>query len=606
MRRRIKLFLYLCVAFSSATARGADPVAYKVNFIPSGDGGLDRLLKQTSSLVSLRTRLPPAPFALIGRALADEKQFLTVLHSLGYDDGSTTITIDGMALNDPALLVHLTQLSDATQAQVAIKTRKGPRFSLGTVSITGLPPGFVARIGLRAGQIANAAPILAASAKLTSSLRNAGYAFAQVSPPYATANLARRQLDVSYTVKPGPHVQIGQISFAGLNRTDPAFLCRHINLRPGQPYSDTALQGARSSLLGLGVFSSVTPVPASSADNGQVPIVFHVTEKKRHAVSLSGAYATDTGFSIGTSWEDRNAFRRAETLTLSVAANGLGGTSTTAPGYDLKGVFTKPDYNTREQMLSLSVEGLRQALTAYDRTGIILGASLSRPITQATNLTYGPRFTSERVYQEGVTRSYLLLQFPVSFTWDTANSPLEPTRGHRLALTITPSYPMVGARHSPFVILLGTGSIYVPVEPKAWGVVAVHGVIGSIQGTSQFGVPPDQRCYAGGSGTVRGYTYQTIGPLFSDGKPEGGLAMDAIEFEFRQHVTKAIGVVPFIDAGQASAGSAPFKGTIRVGTGLGLRYYTSIGPIRVDFAVPLNRTPGSGSFALYVGLGEAF
>ena len=606
MRRWIRSLLCLCLALCGTAAQGADPVKYDVNFAPSGSEQLDGLIKQTSSLLSLRTRLPPAPFALIGRARADETQFVTVLHSLGYDAGKATITIDGMALNDPALLEHLNQLPTATPAKVRVTTQKGPLFRLGQVSITGLPPGFQARPGIRAGQVANAAPILAASAKLTADLRNAGYGFATVTPPYAVASLPSHTLDVSYTVTPGPRVDIGPITFSGLTRTDPDFLRRHIALRPGQRYSDTSLQAARESLLGLGVFSSVAPVPATTAINGQVPVVFHVVEQKRHAVSLSGAYATDTGFTIGTSWEDRNVLRHAETLTLSVAANGLGGTGTTAPGYDIKGVFTKPDDYARGQTLTLSAEGLKQSLIAYDRTGIILGASLSRPITPTTTITYGPSFISERVKQEGIIRTYVLAQFPVSFAWNTTNSLLEPTRGHSLALTITPTYPVVSSKHSPFVILLGTGSVYFPVERKAWGVIAVHGVVGSIQGASQFGVPPDQRFYAGGSGTVRGYAYQTIGPLFPDDKPEGGLAMDAVEFEFRQHITKTIGIVPFIDAGQVNAGSAPFKGRVNIGYGLGARYYTSIGPIRADIAFPVKRTPGSGGFALYLGLGEAF
>jgi translocation and assembly module TamA len=119
-------------------------------------------------------------------------------------------------------------------------------------------------------------------------------------------------------------------------------------------------------------------------------------------------------------------------------------------------------------------------------------------------------------------------------------------------------------------------------------------------------VPPDQRFYAGGSGTVRGYTYQTIGPLFPDDTPEGGLAMDAVSLEFRQHVFGNFGIVPFVDAGQVNTSSAPFTGTLHVGAGLGLRYYTGIGPIRVDLAFPLTRTAGSSAFGLYVGLGEAF
>jgi translocation and assembly module TamA len=147
---------------------------------------------------------------------------------------------------------------------------------------------------------------------------------------------------------------------------------------------------------------------------------------------------------------------------------------------------------------------------------------------------------------------------------------------------------------------------YFSVEHDARGVIALRGQAASIQGVPQFGVPPDQRLYAGGSGTVRGYTYQTIGPLFADDNPEGGLGMDAGSVEFRQRIGKSFGVVPFVDAGQVDAGSAPFTGTLRVGIGIGARYYTSIGPIRVDIAMPLTRVAVSGAFALYVGLGEAY
>jgi translocation and assembly module TamA len=587
-------------------AFAADPVAYTVKFTPSGDKVLDGLLHQTASLVALQKKLPPAPFALIGRARADQQQFLVVLHSLGYDAGSVDITIDGQALDDPTLVDMLTQAPAHQVVTVQVVPHQGQVFLLGKVDITGLPPGFKAPMTLKSGQVALAGPVLGAGPVLQTALHNAGYAFAKVSDPLAVAEPAAHRLDVTFTVTPGPRVNIGPIAFSGLTRTNADFLRRHIALKPGQRYSDTGLATARDALLGLGVFSAVTPLPQDHVlPGGQVPILFRVTPQKRHAVTLSGSYATDVGFTLATSWEDRDVFTHAETLTFTAAANGLGGTGTTAPGYDLKGVFVKPDLWSRGQALTVSLEGQKESLTAYDRTALLAGAQLSRPLTPHVSFSYGPSFEDEEVTQEGSNRHYTLVQFPVTLAYDTADSALEPTRGVNASITLTPTEPVIGDP-SPFLIAQAVAATYIPVERDARGIIALRGQVGSIQGTTQFDVPPDQRFYAGGSGTVRGYTYQTIGPLFPDDIPEGGLAMDAVNLEFRQHVGKSFGVVPFVDAGQVNSGSAPFQGKLRVGVGMGLRYYTGIGPIRLDVAFPMTRVAGSGAFALYIGLGEAF
>jgi translocation and assembly module TamA len=591
-----------------ASAQGADPVKYTVKFAPSGDAALDGLLQQTSSLVRLRSSLPPAPFTLIGRAQADEQKFLTVLHSLGYDAGAVDITINGTALNDPTLPNELDQAPATQTATVLVSVRRDGQFHLGRVDVIGLPPGFAPPPLVKPGDVALAAPIIAASPALRKALRNAGYAFAKVSnPPLAVADPVTQTLNVTYTVEPGPRVNIGVIDFAGLKRTDEKFLLRHIALRPGERYSDTAIQTARDSLLGLGVFASVTPVPQDHpGPDSEVPILFRVVEQKRHAVTLSGLYATDTGFTVGTSWEDRNVFRHAETLTLSATANGLGGSGSVSPGYDLKAVYAKPDYYARGQTLTISLEGLNESLTAYDRTAALAGVSLSRPITPHTSITFGLAFVDESVTQQGISRIYVLAQFPVTFSYNTVNSLLEPTRGVNASLTLTPTVPLTNSNSSPFFIARASAATYLQVEKDARGIIALRGQVGTIQGTSQFQVPADQRFYAGGSGTIRGYTYQTVGPLFPDDTPEGGLAIDTFSVELRQHITEKIGIVPFVDAGQVSASSAPFTGTLRVGVGLGGRYYTAIGPLRLDIAFPVTRVAGSSAFAAYVGLGEAF
>ncbi len=607
MRRGIKyglVFTALGICLQGAGA--ADPVPYTVQFRPSGDAELDGLLKQAASLVALQKKLPAAPFALVGRARADEAQFLIVLHSLGYDAGSVDVTIDGKALDDASLLDTLTEAPDTPPVLVLVTPHPGKLFHLGQVTFSTLPAGFAAPRTIEPGDVARAAPVLDAQNTMRTALQNAGYAFATVSAPLALADTAHDTLNVTYTVSAGPRVDVGAVEFAGLQRTDPDWLRRHIALRPGQRFSDTAVAAARDSLLGTGVFSSVTALPQPMPDaNGNVPVLFRVTEQKRHAVTIGGSYATDTGVTISASWEDRNVFRHAETLTFTIAASGLGGTGNTAPGYDVKGVFAKPDYYARGQTLTVSLEGLNESLTAYSRTALLANAGLTRPITKHLTFGYGLGFVTENVLQEYVRRNYVLVQLPLTLTYDTTDSALEPARGVRVNVDVTPTRPIIGDA-GIFVIAQISGSTYLAVENDARGILALRALIGSIQGATQFQVPPDQRFYAGGSSTVRGYTFQTVGPLFPNDIPEGGAAIDAGTIEFRQHIFKSFGIVPFVDAGQVSAGSAPFHGILSVGAGLGLRYYTGIGPIRVDFAVPLKRTAGSGSFGLYIGLGEAF
>jgi translocation and assembly module TamA len=104
---------------------------------------------------------------------------------------------------------------------------------------------------------------------------------------------------------------------------------------------------------------------------------------------------------------------------------------------------------------------------------------------------------------------------------------------------------------------------------------------------------------------VRGFRYQSIGPRFPDGQPAGGTSIDAAAVELRQRLFGNFGAVAFVDAGRVSANGGP-RGDVEWGAGVGVRYYTAIGPLRVDLAVPLTDVPGNDSYQVYIGLGQAF
>jgi translocation and assembly module TamA len=449
---------------------------------------------------------------------------------------------------------------------------------------------------------------------MLTAMREDGYAFAKVDPPQAVEIPSADALDVSFHVTPGPRVDIGPITLAHTGDVHPAYLRRRLLVRPGQLYSVTAIDKARQDLLAVGVFSSVVVRTAPSLDaNGTLPITFDFTERPLHAVTFNVAYSTDLGGSAGVTWLHRNIFGNAEQLSLGASITGLGGTADKGLGYDVTAQLTKPDYLRRDQQLIFSLTGLKQDLDAYDQTAAIAGVTLQRKLNPQWTASVGGTLEQEQITQEGVLRDYTLFAVPISAKYDgtgLANPLDDATHGIRAALSATPTESL-GHRNATFVILQASASTYIDFDTIGLSkpgnsVVALRGLVGSAQGAGQFDLPPDQRFYAGGSATVRGFRYQSVGPLFPDTNPEGGTAIDAATVEFRQRVWGNFGAAVFADAAQVSASSGPFQGTLREGVGAGVRYYTPIGPVRVDVAVPLNRPPGGDSFELYLGLGQAF
>jgi translocation and assembly module TamA len=600
-------------------ARAADPQPYQVTFKPSGDKALDGLIKATSSLETLRKKLKIGPFALIGRAKSDQAKFITVLESEGYDSGAAHLTIDGHSLSDPALPRLLRRALATPPAAIVVTIDKGPLYRISSIATPGLTdPAATAALDLKPGDAAKAAPVIGAAAKLETKLRNSGYAFAKVAEPIAIADTRRHTLAIKYPVTMGERVVIGQITYTGMQHMSGKFVARHVKLRPGQPYSETILNQARDSLLGLGVFSSVATHTATGPNPpGEVPVTILVHEQKLHAVSIGASYSTDLGIDADVSWMDRDLFGEAQNLTISLGATGLGGTGSTRnatygkhnygikPGYDAKAVYRVPDFINRTQSITATIEALKEYLPAYSRTAALGSAEVTWNFAKDWSFDYGAGFIFEKVDQENISRSYRLGQIPLTLRYDTANSLLNPTKGVKISLHVTPTVAL-GAGSSAFTIAELSGNAYINLEAPGRGVLAVRGLLGRIFGASQFQIPPDQRFYAGGTGTVRGFTYQTVGPLFFDGIPQGGTAIDAVETEFRQRIGAHFGIAPFVDAGQVSANGTPFTGTLRVGVGLGALYYTGIGPIRIDVGVPVNRPPGGASVAVYIGLGQAF
>ena len=618
MKQTVFALLFAVSAFGSL-ARAADPQPYRVNIASVGNGDIDAALKATSDLQSLRGTAPVSPFGLIARARSDVDRLKSALESFGYYEGSVTIKINGMMVSNPGLGDVVSALPKGKDAQVSIAFALGPLYHLRSIDIDGdLPDEARSALGLTTGQPAVAATVLEAGSRLQTAVQERGYGFAKVDPPVAYEAADAPVLDLRFHVLLGPKVNIGEIRIEGLKRVHESLLRARLLLHTGDHYSPSAIERARHDLLGMGVFSQVSlDIGTAVDDSGGVPITFRIHERLRHAISVNAAYSSDLGGSGGVTWTDRNVFGDAEQLTLKATVINLGGSDTTGVGYDTSATFLMPDFGHRDQSLQFNVGALKQSLQAYQQTERTTGVTLTRKISSEWSASIGGAATDEQVIQNLTTFNYTLLALPLNLAFDSTHVASlldDPRHGLRASLSLKPTLAL-GHPDARFVISEIKVAGYFDLNhllPTAPGrtVLAAQARAGVAEGAGELSLPPDQRFYAGGSGTIRGYRYQSVGPLFTQGPaaglPIGGTAIEAGNLELRQRFGTNFGAAVFVDAGQVSASLKAVPGEFRIGAGAGVRYYTPIGPIRLDVALPMPRRAGDDAFEIYIGLGQAF
>ena len=589
----------------------------------------------------MRTTAPVSPVALILRARGDTVRLKVVLESFGYYQSAVSATINGQALSGTDLADTLAAQPAGKDATVVVTFVPGPQYRVGRITLDGdLPPALRGQLHLRTGQPAIAEDVLAAGRGLLTALQDQGYAFATVDPPVAYELPDTHELDVTFKVHTGAVARFGAIDVTGLKRTKLSAVLSRIRLHRGDQYSAQAVDKARASLLGMGVFGTVDVRIAKQPDaDGSVPVTFRVTERKRHAVTLNAAYSTDLGGSGGVTWSDRNLFGHAEQLDLHASMINLNGSATTGLGYDTGARVSVPEFLEPAQNLQLSLDAIQQSLLAYNQTAETAAVTLTRTLSKVWAISLGFSTKVDAIFQPqeqfvpnnlGKTHFYYtLFAIPVSLRYDSTDlsSPLiDPTHGLRAALTVSPTLS-VGPPNATYVISQIRASAYLDLHDLSWTpagrtIIAVRGLSGYAQGANVTDLPPDQRFYAGGSETVRGYRFQSVGPQFSDTAPAdapsqigsnfseqtpvGGVAVDAGSIELRQRVGTSYGFAVFVDAARIGDTALPFNGKYAVGVGTGVRYYTPIGPLRLDFALPLHRSPNDDRFEIYIGLGQSF
>jgi len=567
--------------------------SYTVTINVPDENGLKSDIFAASRLVTLEASPPPTLAALKRRAEDDAARFDEVMRSSAYFDSDIRYEVTG----------------ETAPYVVSVSIAPGKRYTLEAFDIVfvGGPPenpaaaATAADVGAGIGGPAVANDVIAAQARLVRWLRDHGYPYAAVVDRLSPANRPDKNLWVQITVDTGPLIRFGPLAIDGLERTDPELVERNADWKVGDIYDQRLVDAMRNRLIDTGVFASVVIVPQGddAGADGEREIDVSVKEGPPRSISAGISYETNQGPEVRFGWEHRNLWGEGEVLSLRTTLGLLRQRLDTG--------LRKPDFLQRNQDLIIANNLINEQTDAYNETGIESSALIERPLARNLRGSAGVATDFFSITNnDGPARS-ILFGLPVSLFFDNSSDLLNPTNGVRLTGNVT---PWMGQADTPVQFLATelTGTTYLPLDEGRRVVVALRGQIGTIWGASISDVPANRRFYAGGGGSVRGYAYQDVGPLNNDNDPVGGKSLFVFSTEVRLMVTEDIGIVPFFDAGNVYDSTRPdFNEPLFKGAGLGIRYLTPVGPVRFDFAVPLDRRDNiDDPYQFYISLGQAF
>jgi translocation and assembly module TamA len=544
-------------------------------------------------------RKDPANAAQIDRrSRADADLLAQMLRSQGYYD---------------ALVEPRTQGSGG-QLRVILSADPGAQYRFASVALPGLEGAGADAAKLRAafavktGDPVVAQEVIAGGVALALALGELGFAEAKVGDQFIVVNHQTHLATLSLPVDPGPVARFGVIRVNG----KPPFSARHVAIiarfKRVDRFERSKLDDLRRALIATSLVANAD-VQIVPVDGGRtVDVDVKLEPAPSHTIAGEVGYGTGQGVRVEASWTDRNFFNPEGALTL----RGVLGTSEQLAGVQ----FRRSNFVQRDQVLNLQATVSHQKFDAYEARTVQLAGNIERQSNfiwqKMWTWSYGTELlaTDENgVFSDAGlkdTRTFLIAALPVSLGYDGSDNLLDPTRGFRLAGRLSPELSLHGG---PFTYARTQidASAYHPISNR---IVAAGRVrLGTIFGAGVYDIAPSRRFYSGGGGSVRGYGYQQLGPKDMDGAPVGGRGLAEFGLEARIRLKRFggnFGVVPFFDGGTLSTSTWPDFKTWRFAAGLGVRYYSSFGPIRIDLGVPLNRQKGDGPVAVTVSLGQAF
>lgn len=598
--RRLGVTFAVAAMLASPQVLALDAVDFRVS---GADEGLTEALRGASLVVQQQAEGAPDAQDLFAAARADYGRILAALYARGHYSGVIRILVDGREAASIAALDAPSRIG-----KIDILVDPGPRFAFGGSRVSPLAAGTVMPKGFARGQVAESGVVADAVAAGIDGWRNTGHAKARVASEEVVADHDSAMLETNVTLNPGPKLRFGPLAVTGQVRMRPDRIVAIAGLPTGKVFSPAEVDRAADRLRRTGVFSSVT---MTEDDEITAPDLLGITatvaEQKRRRYSFGAEMASADGLSLNGYWLHRNLLGGAERLKIEGAITNIGaGTSGVDYSFGISLERPATPWADTTARFELTLAHLDE-VDYYANVGS-LGFSFSHVFSDSLTARAGVGYSYARGRDPGGEFVSRNLSLPLGITWDTRDVPTNATKGFYLDGGLKPFYGL-GTTDSGAKITFD-GRAYQDLGSEGRLVLAgrLHG--GAILGSTLLGTPRDELFFSGGGGSVRGHPYRSLGvDVLRGGGPAftiGGLYYAAASAEVRTKVTERIGVVGFVDVGSLGvSGFADGLGGWHAGAGLGVRYDTGFGPIRLDVAAPIKGATGDG-VQIYIGLGQSF
>ena len=585
-------------AFAPA-AFAFDGVAFSVN---SDDENFVKDLRRSSILIATENAGETTAQDLFAAARGEYGRLIGALYAKGYYAPVIRVEING---REAATIAPLD--APSTIDSITVSVDPGPQFAFSRAVVAPLAQGSILPPEFRTGRVAESGLIQTAVDADIDGWRALGHAKAAPSGQTIVADHPSATLSAEVTLNPGPRLRFGPLTVTGLNRMSERRTRKIAGLPEGEVFSPAELERAADRVRRTGVFRSVV-----LAEDDQITapdligITANLTEDKPKRYSIGAEVASLEGLTLSGYWLHRNLLGGAERFTIDTEITNIGAQNS-GVDYSLGVTLDRPATLTPDTSLGLNARIGHVDEEDYRANSATAGFGFTHIFSDDLTARVGLQYDYLKGEDDAGDFLYRNLGLPIGVTWDRRDSPTDATRGFYLDAEVKP-FLGFGVTDSG-VRLSFDGRGYRGFGAENRVVLAARVQLGAVYGASLLGTPRDDLFYSGGGGTVRGQPYQSLGVNVLRSAVNfttGGQRFVAGSVEARVKVTEKIGIVGFVDAGSVGAtGFTDASSDWHAGAGLGLRYATGFGPIRVDVAAPVRGNTGDG-VQIYVGIGQSF